>query len=98
MRGNRQPFGQRRREGTSYTVARTGLAYKLVAAQAGLDVQIGRSAFVDAMCRSETTKERTARRNKSERQQRERQHDESPLGAKGNMLFSMREREKLFLW
>jgi hypothetical protein len=45
MRGNRQCVGHWRAErgavwqGTSYTVAPTGLAYKLVAAMAGFDIQ-----------------------------------------------------------
>jgi hypothetical protein len=80
-----------------HTVACTGLAYKLVAAKSGLDVHIAQSAFIDVMCRPDKRKERRVRRNKSERQQREQPHDKSLVGARSNMLVSMRER-KIFLW
>jgi hypothetical protein len=81
-----------------HTVVRTGLAYKLVAAKSGLDVQIAQTAFIDVMCRSDTRKERRVRYNESERQQREQPHDNSLLVAKSNVSVSMKDREKIFQW
>lgn len=74
--------------GFIHTVACKGLAYKLVAVMTGLGIQIVLFAFIDFTYRLDKRKERTMRRSKSERQQREQPHDKKLSGRKSDMFVS----------